>query len=514
MQEGTEGVKASPGAGSDDQKGSYAAVAKSSLLLGGAAATNILLGLIRAKVLAVRLGPGVFGLMGLYSSLISMYSTIAAWGMTQALVREIAASVGEGDQDRVAFLVRLAKRIVLVTGLVALCVVFLLRSVISEASLGTKANEWDIAVLGLCILFGHLQSGHTIVLSGLRKIRDLALINVIGAVWATVIAIPVLLYLGKNGVAGFLLAAAVGSYIVSFLFASRVPVGVSTKPGYHVWKEVATVFRVGGPIMFASLVPAVTIFLNQMILKEYYGETGVGLYQSALNICSVGVGFILNAMAGDYLPRLSAASHDLPLRNRLVNEQCEMGVLLAVPSLVLVIAFSGLIIPLLYSGDFSQAQPILRWQSLGLFGRVVGWSLGFIPVARGASRVVLLTELATCAFHVGCMKILVEKFGIQGAGGAFAIQYVFYFVLMSLVVKRWFGFEVRMKTVRLLVAGLALCVLACCVAVFEDVAIQYALGVGIVFCALVWSWVGLKERLGIEPVSMLISKFRRVLSRR
>ena len=68
---------------------------KAMLVIGSAQAVNILISIIRMKVLAVLLGPSGVGLLSIYSSLQGMVTQIAGLGMGSSGVREIAAARGE-----------------------------------------------------------------------------------------------------------------------------------------------------------------------------------------------------------------------------------------------------------------------------------------------------------------------------------------------------------------------------------------------------------------------------------
>src|SRR6478672_6250576 len=69
---------------------SYGQILKSSALIGGSSAMNIVLGILRTKAMAVLLGPAGMGLMGLYGSIADLARTIAGMGINTSGVRQIA----------------------------------------------------------------------------------------------------------------------------------------------------------------------------------------------------------------------------------------------------------------------------------------------------------------------------------------------------------------------------------------------------------------------------------------
>lgn len=77
------------------------------------------------------------------------------------------------------------------------------------------------------------------------------------------------------------------------------------------------------------------------------------------------VNFVLQAMGMDYLPRLTRHKDDPVECNRLINEQTEVALLLAVPGVTALVMLAPLLLPLFYSHRFDEAVDVFRWQCLG-----------------------------------------------------------------------------------------------------------------------------------------------------
>jgi PST family polysaccharide transporter len=99
------------------------------------------------------------------------------------------------------------------------------------------------------------------------------------------------------------------------------------------------------------------------------------------------------------------------------------------------------VIALFYSATFSGAVETLRWICLGVALRVITWPMGYIIVARGEQMIFFWTELAWTLMNVGLTWVLIEYFGLTGAGVAFFGSYVFHGCLIYVVVRRLSGFR-------------------------------------------------------------------------
>jgi PST family polysaccharide transporter len=155
-------------------------------------------------------------------------------------------------------------------------------------------------------------------------------------------------------------------------------------------------------------------------------------------------------MGTDFYPRLTAAAHDESECNRLVNEQTQIGMLLGGPGVLTTLAFTPLVITLLYSSAFQAAVEPLRWICLGMMLRVVTWPLGFVLVAKGMRLTFVAVDLAYAAVHVGLAWLLVPRFGVTGAGIAFFGSYLFHALVVYPVVRFVTGFRYSSANRRLL----------------------------------------------------------------
>jgi hypothetical protein len=72
-----------------------------------------------------------------------------------------------------------------------------------------------------------------------------------------------------------------------------------------------------------------TQYLLRVLIVNSFGLDAAGIYQASTSLCLIYVGIILNAMLTDFYPRLSAAANKNEECVSLVNQQIEVGLLLA-----------------------------------------------------------------------------------------------------------------------------------------------------------------------------------------
>lgn len=432
---------------------SYSRMLKSSALLGGASVVSVGLGAVRTKVLAVQLGPQLFGVMGLYVSLTTMIQAIASLGLGQSAVRELAAAAGADNQRRLATVIIAYRRIVMLTGFVGLLMTLAVARFASELTFKNDSHVWAIAILSVTVFFAEIQTGQMALLQGLRRIGFLSAINALGAVCSTALAIPLLLIFKDQGVVPFLIGIGLAQLVVSWLFARRIEVARVKVSWAETWEVAASMLQLGLSFVAIGLATAASTYAIRLVINRLSGESTVGIFQAAYTVSGIYVGFVLTAMAGDFYPRLAGYGDNVEKQNQLVNEQTRLALLLATPALIAALVFSGPLIQIMYSSAFADAAGILRWQVLGLLAKIISWPMGFILLARRDSKTYLASELATNAIHVGLVWLGMSLFGPNGIGIAFTVLYGGYVTAIFILVRARHSYRYQAGTWHLLLAS-------------------------------------------------------------
>ncbi len=425
---------------------SYSQIVKSSVLIGGSSALNIGFGIIRTKAMAVLLGPSGYGLLGIYDSICLLTRTVGGMGINTSGVRQIAAAVGTGDSHRIACTVITLRRVAFYTGALGALLLLVLSKPVSLLTFGNSQHMAAIALLSLAAFFGDVSAGQGAVIQGMRRIGDLARINVLGAFYGTVFSI-VIVYLyyrhgvAEQGVVPALVCVAAMGILTSWWYARKVRVEPVQVTVPQVMGEAAELLKLGVVFMASGLMSLGAGYLIRIFALREISAEAAGFYQAAWVFGGYYVGFILQAMGADFYPRLTAVARKNQECNRLVNEQAEVGLLTACPGVLATLTFAPLVIALFYSAKFGPAVEILRWFCLGMTLRVASWPMGFILLARGERKIFFWTELLSNLVLIGLTWLGIKLFGLNGIGMAFFGNYVVYFTGIYCVVRRLCGFR-------------------------------------------------------------------------
>ena len=419
---------------------SYRQILKSTSILGGSSAINIGLRIIRTKFLAVLLGPAGIGLLGVYTSIADMIGAVARMGIDSSGVRQIAEGTGNADEEKVGRTLYVLRRVAFFSGLLGMVLLILLSHLISRVTFQDTAYTSDIIILSLSILLDTIVAGELARLQGMRRIGDLARVSVFSATFGTVISIPVVYAFGQKGIVFFLIASSASSMVIARWYAGRIRMSGFRPTWTGIRAEVRPLLQLGFAVMVADLMGRGTGYLLRLLVLRQFGLAASGLYQVAMTLSSIYVGFILESMVKDYYPRLAAVANDSASSNKLVNEQVEIGTLLAVPGILAMLTFAPTVIQLFYTSKFSGAFEIFRWGVLGMLLRVVTWPMGFILQAKGLAGLYLLTDFLMNCAHVVLVWVGLSHFGLNGTGIGFFCMCGFYWIMIYGLAKSLTGF--------------------------------------------------------------------------
>jgi len=496
-----------------EQAASYRRILKTSSVIGGASVINILVGLVRTKVLAVLLGPSGVGLVSLYTGLMSTAATVAKMGIGTVGTRQIAEAVAQDDVHTLAMARRAMFWGTLLLSLVGALVVWTLREVLAVQVLGSIKHAGVVSWLALGVALSVAGASQRALIQGMRRISDMVWLSIYGSVFSTVFGILLIWQWGSAALWAFILIGPSVSFALGHVYVSRLPKAPASSVSIHEmaaqWKML---LRLGVPFMGAGVVGTLVQLWIRVTVNDELGLDAVGHFQAAWTISMQYIGFVLGAMGADYYPRLTGVINDKVAATKLVNEQTEIALLLSAPIFIAMLGLAPWIIHLLYSAEFVTAVEILRWQILGDVLKVASWPLGYVIVAAGAGRTFFWTETTTMLLMGGMIAGLAPSMGLQITGISFLAAYVYitpviYFLAWQRIQFAWTG-----SVVNLLAATFGLCVLVAILSTHTRWGVAVSLALSAIFFLYTIGRLSLMSNLS-GPLGKIGAITRRITSK-
>lgn len=399
-------------------------IVKSSSIIGGASVISIMIGLIRVKVLAVMLGASGVGLMSLFNLLMSSGSKVSALGIENVGTRQIAKSIGE-DQS-----VILTARRALLYGASLLSIIggvvfWFLREPLALWAFNDVSQKENVGWLSLGVFFTVASTSQLALLRGLRDVKSIAKITIASAIFSTTVGVGAIILNGEDGLILFVLVGPVISFFVGHWYVSKHSVSINQKISISSlvtqWKVF---FKLGIPIMLSGAAVTLGYLQIRVIIQQELGIEMLGQFQAAWALAGIYLGFIFSAMGTDFYPRLVAVANEKAKATKLVNEQCEVAIILSGPLLIIMMGFAPWIIELLYSAEFVSSASVLRWLVLGNVFKILCWPLSIVFHALGYGRLFLISELVTISFFILLTWVGLPIAGIESVGIGFLAMYI------------------------------------------------------------------------------------------
>lgn len=398
-----------------NNNGSYSHILKYTSLFGGVQMLNILIGLIRNKLVAVLLGPLGMGIVALYTSTINFIVNTSNLGIHASAVKELSQAFETGDTGLLNHKIHVLRHWTCITSLLGMMAFACLSPLLSRWTFATYDYTIQFICLAPVVALTIIALGETAILKATRLLRQLAIVSVCGAVGVLAVSVPIYWIYGCEGiVASLVLMAVVQALTVTAYSLRRYPLSFAiSRACVHEGRAflgLGIAFVVSG-IMGSGVEMAIRAYLSNAS-----DIATVGLYNAVYAMVFTYAGIVFTAMDTDYFPRLSGISSNGSELNDAVNRQIGATMAIVSPLAVLFILCMPVLLPLLYSGKFAAALPMLQVAALSMYCRGVYLPIEYVALSRGDSKTFIVVEVFSGVLLVSFVVLGFATLGLKGMG--------------------------------------------------------------------------------------------------
>ncbi len=481
----------------------YKGIFKSTFLFSFVQIVNIITKVAVNKVVAVVLGAEGLGMISLYNTAINMLKSGCGLGIKQSAVRDVAEANEEKDVKRISEIITVTNKVVLFTALLGLIVTIIGSPLLSKYSFGSSTFIVPFIILSLAVAFNIYAEGEMAIITGMRRLRDLAKVNIIGAVVGMVSSIPFYYLWGKDGIVPSLVVSALCLFIVTKFYVRRIKIEHIRLTLAETFQKAKPMVQMGGVLMLAGFAGlAIDLLVSSFIRYEGGFET-VGFYQAGATIISGYFGIVLTAMTTDYYPRICGVNKDNEALKNALNKQVAAGIVLIFPLAVCFVYLAPLFISFLYTSDFSVST---QYTDIAIFGTILNIaaiSMGMIFMAKMASKLYLTLALATLLCQL-CMSVSLYHFlGLRGLGFSYIMNSIVCLFLYGVVLYNKYKVSIDRRNILLIAIVVATIAITIIIRGVSNRLISLSIG-GIIFIgSTVFSLSYLKNKMGIDVVEVV-----------
>ncbi len=486
---------------------SYGTIFKTTFLFSFVQVFHILTRVAVNKAVAILLGAEGLGIISLYNNAINMLKSGCGLGIKQSAVRDVAEANKEGNVNKISVIISVTNKIVFFTALLGLIVTVVGSPFLSKYSFGSASYIISFIVLSIAVALNIYAEGQMAILTGMRRLRDLAKVNIVGSVVGMVVSIPLYYFMGLDGIVPSLIVSALCLFVVTKLYVRRINVERTELTLKSVFKKATPMIQMGSVLMVAGFAGiAFDLFVSSFIRYEGGFET-VGYFQAGATIITGYFGIVLTAMTTDYYPRICSVNKDDNALNEELNKQVAAGIIMLFPLAVCFVFLAPFFITFLYSNDFIISTQYTDFAIFGTMIIVASNCMGMIFMAKMASKLYLILVLVVLACQLCVYVPFYHFWGLQGLGLSYIMNGIISLTLYGIILYR----KYKIKLGRTNFALLIVVILTIAFTIYaRNLSVRWIsifIGSFLLITTTAFSVSFLKRKMGIDICRVLKRKF-------
>lgn len=414
------------------------------LVLGTAIATIIVA--VTAILVGRLLGPELYGQYALAISLPELLFLVADLGINQSVIRFTANLNTRGETQR---LIRIIRHAFLLKALVG-TLLFVLSYSLADFSASSLFQRPELAfyirIASISILFQVIFAVATSAFVGLDKTEYSALAMNVQAIAKTIISIALVLV--GFGVAGAILGYAAGYVIAAFVSVLTLFLVLRKKQGNlgsQTSEDLRTLLHYATPLYISILLTGFIPLFQNVMLANFTTDADIGNFKAAMNFATL-ITVLSVPITAALLPAFSKVDPRSLKTKTLFKLANKYTALLIIPATVLVIAFSDVVVRIIYGLAYQSASLFLATYCLVYF--LVG--LGYLTFTSfyngiGETKITLKISLITFIVLALLSPLLTRTYHALGLVIAFLIANGLGIIYAFYKARKAFGLEFEFR---------------------------------------------------------------------
>lgn len=408
----------------------YKSIFKSTSVFGGVKLFQILVAIIRAKIVALFLGTNGMGISALLTSTTAMVQSLSELGLSFSIVKDVSESYENNNTKKYNTTIVVFLRLLLITGLSGAILIIILSSLLSQITFDNTTYYYHFILLSIYVFFTTVNNGLQALFQGTRKLKEIALTTILSSTFSIIIGLPLYYYFKVEGIVPALIISSFFNFFINYYFSRdffKVKIKITKN---EFWDESLKLINVGIIVVLLGIVSSSIPFFINTYITQKGTLTDLGLYQAGLSLTTQYLSVVFSAMTVDYYPRLSAINKDNEKIKNLANQQSEIMLLVILPLVLCLMVFVKQAISILLTPEFIPIVNFVRLMGIGMFLQASSYSMGLIAFAKGDKKnymyIGLIGNVSWLLFTILGYNIN----GIEGIGQFYIIHSIFVFVMI------------------------------------------------------------------------------------
>ncbi len=416
---------------------------------------NLLLSLVRNKLLALIVGPiglGIFSQIGNLSAIAYSILPIGSIG----LVRYISNYYEDKRINEISYFIKYFFMRNIFISIIISVIIIVFRDFISNLLFSNSDFSNLLILFSLFIPLNLITSFIDIYLRGIRKINVYVVFMSINSIVSLLCTIPLIYFWGIEGAVIALVVSIIISIINGFAILKKNNLLLDFKTKHVVDKSaLSNIYKLGIVTLISMAVQNFTILTIKSIIARKLGLKDVGIFQCVYSI-SVSYFGIFFALMGTYsIPKVSSFK-TLEQINVELNETIKFLLLFYIPIIIFIFITRTFVISVLYSSEFSFAKYLLVFQLPAELFRAFSWVMGLWLIPRLKVKQWIIFELIFYSLFLGSFYILIQYFdsGVKSASISYLFSYFIFLLINYFYTTKNINFKVSDSNLKILLISI------------------------------------------------------------
>lgn len=464
---------------------------KAFLTMGISSIIQVIINIIRTKLVAILLGTMGVGITSLLNNFVSTITSFTSLGLGNGIIKEISKQ--KHNPKHIKEVEITSYIITLILSIIAILAIFLFSKSISIQTMKDSSYSNYVIICSFAIPFITLNTLNLSVINGFSSIKNLAQANIMSSLVNLVISVILIYFLKLDGAIYAIFINSIITCIVYFIYGKKTfednNITYKFELKYFNLAVMRPLFKYGIVVIVTSLMTNIALLGVRSVILNNLGIDYNGIFQSIWALCNQYMLLILSSMGIYYLPKLCSKNSNSEIVNEM-NETLNLVLKLVVPTILIVLNFRYFMIRALYSNEFLIAVEIIPLFLIGDFFKTIQWCICMPLYSIPKLKMQVLLEFIYDFILFTISFILIKKVGLLGIGFAYLFSQIVLVIIEYAYLKKIIDFKYTKSNIFLISVSFLVIFIPCIATYYLDQYLNYLISV---LAIIIWSVMCIKK---------------------
>ncbi len=415
---------------------------------------NFFSSLLRNKILALAIGPIGLGVYSQVMSLSALLSALLPVG-TLGLVRYISDYYGSDKKEEIAYIIKHFFIRNLILSVIVSMIVLIFRKSISSILFSGSDFSSLLVILSIIIPLILVLNIIDIYFKSIQEINKYVLFLSVNSLVSLICTIPLIYFMGIEGaILAFLLTVILNIGVGVFILKRN-----NLLLNFNIKKIVENsvikkIYQLGVAGLVSLIIQNVTFLFVRSVVADELSLADVGVFQCVYSLSAGYFGIFFTLMGNYSIPKISSLRSDETINHEL-NSTITFLLILYIPLITFMFFGRTIIIPLLYSSEFTDAKYLLIYQLPAELFRAFSWVMGLWLIPKLKIKKWITFEIVFYSLFSLLSFILISifDFGLESISISYLISYIIFFLINFINVSKGIAFRLSNRNTRVIVVS-------------------------------------------------------------